>query len=96
MIGHYDRKKFADAHIIVGFDTATGAEVWIQDDGQLSQQHQFKRTAEIYRVPISGDNADAELLALVRQEKCLGIPSREGDRAGGRGGGRRKPSKERR
>jgi hypothetical protein len=72
MIGHYDGKRFTDAHIIVGVDTVTGAEMWIQDDGQLAQQRQFRTTAEIYRVPISGENGGAELLALVQQVKGSG------------------------
>jgi hypothetical protein len=72
MIGHYDRKRFANAHIIVGFDGATGVEVWIQDDEQIAQMRQYRTTADIYRVPISGDNAGSELLALVRQVKGPG------------------------
>jgi hypothetical protein len=72
MIGHYDGKRFTDAHIIVGFNSATGAEVWIQDDGQMEKLRQYRTTAEIYRVPISGENGGAELLALVRQVKGFG------------------------
>jgi hypothetical protein len=72
MIGHYDGKRFTDAHIIVGVDTVTGAEVWIQDEGQMEQLRRFRTTAEICRVPISGDNGGAELLALVQRVKGPG------------------------
>jgi hypothetical protein len=72
MIGHYDRKRFASADIIVGFDEGTGAEVWIQDDVLLVQTGKNRSTAVIYRVSISGDNANSELLALVRQVKGPG------------------------
>jgi hypothetical protein len=72
MIGKYDRKRLASADIIVGLDEATGAEVWIQDDDRLAQLGKDRRTADIYRVPISGDNAGSELLALVRQLKGPG------------------------
>jgi hypothetical protein len=72
MIGKYDQKRLASADIIVGFDQATGAEVWIQDDARLAQPGKGRKTADIYRVPVSGDNAGPELLALVRQVKGPG------------------------
>jgi hypothetical protein len=72
MIGHYDRKWFADAQIIVGFDEATGAEVWVQDDKHQVQLRHYRTTVDIYCVPISGDNAAEELLALLRQVKGPG------------------------
>jgi hypothetical protein len=65
-------KRIASADIIVGVDEVTGAEVWIQDDGPLAQLGKTRRTAEICRVTISGDDAASELLALVRQLKGPG------------------------
>jgi hypothetical protein len=76
MIGHYDHQKFASAEIIVGFDQATGAEVWIQDEQQLVELFKHRRTANIYRVPITGENAGPELLAVVRQAKGPGYSIR--------------------
>ena len=72
MIGKYDQKRLASADIIVGFDQATGAEVWIQDDARLAELGKDRRTADIYRVPVSGHNAGPELLELVRQVKGPG------------------------